>query len=148
MRNVPVLDYSDAKKIVDLIVDKARQMEKAVVVAVADPHGELIAFARMDGAPISPTKLGRPLVIGRQPKKLERKSAILKGDTTSLTTAILDSSAGAGAFLSGKRARSPEPSRSAAYRRKRILSWLRLRLISSARRKHRNTRFIIKRTGQ
>ena len=57
MRNVPVLDYSDAKKIVDLIVDKARQMEKAVVVAVADPHGELIAFARMDGAPISSIRI-------------------------------------------------------------------------------------------
>jgi glc operon protein GlcG len=57
MRNVPVLDYSDAKKIIDLIVDQAHQMEKAVVVAVADPHGELIAFARMDGAPISSIRI-------------------------------------------------------------------------------------------
>ena len=53
MRNVPVVDYSDAKKIIDLIVEKASQMEKSVVVAVADSHGELIAFARMDGAPVS-----------------------------------------------------------------------------------------------
>jgi len=53
MRNVPVIGYSDARKIIDLIVDKAAQMQKAVVVAVADSHGELIAFARMDGAPIS-----------------------------------------------------------------------------------------------
>lgn len=53
MRNVPVIDYADAKKIIDLIVDKAAQMQKSVVVAVADPHGELIAFARMDAAPIS-----------------------------------------------------------------------------------------------
>jgi glc operon protein GlcG len=57
MRNVPVLDYSDAKKIIDLIVDKVRQMGKAVVVAVTDPHGELIAFARMDGAPISSIRI-------------------------------------------------------------------------------------------
>jgi glc operon protein GlcG len=57
MRNVPVLDYSDAKKIIDLIVDKVRLMEKAVVVAVTDPHGELIAFARMDGAPISSIRI-------------------------------------------------------------------------------------------
>ena len=57
MRNVPVIDYSDAKKIVDLIVEKAAQMQKSVVVAVADPHGELIAFARMDGAPISSTRI-------------------------------------------------------------------------------------------
>ena len=28
-------------------------MQKAVVVAVADCRGELIAFARMDGAPVS-----------------------------------------------------------------------------------------------
>jgi len=53
MRNIPVIEYSDAKKIIDLIVGKAEEMQKSVVVAVADPHGELIAFARMDGAPIS-----------------------------------------------------------------------------------------------
>ena len=53
MRNLPVIDYSDARKIIDLIVERAAQMQKAVVVAVADSHGELIAFARMDGAPIS-----------------------------------------------------------------------------------------------
>lgn len=57
MRNIPVLDYSDAKTIVDLVVDKASQMQKSVVVAVADPHGELIAFARMDGAPISSIRI-------------------------------------------------------------------------------------------
>jgi glc operon protein GlcG len=57
MRNVPVIDYSDAKKIVDLIVDKAAAMQKSVVVAVADPNGELIAFARMDGAPISSIRI-------------------------------------------------------------------------------------------
>ena len=53
MRNIPVIEYSDAKKMIDLIVGKATQMQKSVVVAVADPHGELIAFARMDGAPVS-----------------------------------------------------------------------------------------------
>jgi glc operon protein GlcG len=57
MRNIPAIDYSDAKNIIDLIVNRARQMEKSVVVAVADPHGELIAFARMDGAPISSIRI-------------------------------------------------------------------------------------------
>jgi glc operon protein GlcG len=57
MRNIPVLDYSDAKQIVDFVVEKAAQMQKSVVVAVADPHGELIAFARMDGAPISSIRI-------------------------------------------------------------------------------------------
>ena len=37
----------------DLIVDKALQMQKAVAVGVADSQGDLICFARMDGAPVS-----------------------------------------------------------------------------------------------
>ena len=57
MRNLPVIDYAEAKKIIDLIVEKAAQAEKFVVVAVADPHGELIALARMDGAPISSIRI-------------------------------------------------------------------------------------------
>jgi glc operon protein GlcG len=57
MKTIPVIDYSDAKKMVDLIVDRAAQMQKSAVVAVADPHGELIAFARMDGAPISSIRI-------------------------------------------------------------------------------------------
>ena len=50
MRTIQTLDYSEAKKIIDTIVEKALQMQKAAVIAVADSHGELIAFARMDGA--------------------------------------------------------------------------------------------------
>jgi glc operon protein GlcG len=57
MRIVHTLDYSEAKKIIDLIVEKALQMQKAAVIAVADSHGELIAFARMDGAPISSIRI-------------------------------------------------------------------------------------------
>jgi glc operon protein GlcG len=57
MRNIPVIEYSEARKIVDLIVDKAAQAQKSIVVAVADSHGELIAFARMDGAPISSIRI-------------------------------------------------------------------------------------------
>jgi glc operon protein GlcG len=53
MRTIPTIDYSEAKRAVDLIVEKAFEMQKAVVVAVADCRGELIAFARMDGAPIA-----------------------------------------------------------------------------------------------
>ena len=53
MRTVPALQYSDAKRILDTIVDKAQQMQKAAVIAVADSHGELIAFARMDHAPLA-----------------------------------------------------------------------------------------------
>ena len=52
MRDVVNLDYSDAKQVVDLIIEKAQQMQKAVAVAVADSHGELIAFGRMDDVPL------------------------------------------------------------------------------------------------
>jgi glc operon protein GlcG len=57
MRNLPVIDYAEAKKIIDLIVERAAQTEKSVLVAVADPHGELMAFGRMDGAPISSIRI-------------------------------------------------------------------------------------------
>ena len=53
MRTLPTIDYSEAKRAVDLIVENALQMQKAVVVAVADCRGELIAFARMDASPVS-----------------------------------------------------------------------------------------------
>jgi glc operon protein GlcG len=53
MRTIPTIDYSEAKRVVDFIVEKASQMQKAVVVAVADSRGELICFARMDGASVS-----------------------------------------------------------------------------------------------
>ena len=53
MRTVHAIDYSEAKRAVDLVVERALQTQKAVVVAVADSHGELVSFARMDGAPVS-----------------------------------------------------------------------------------------------
>jgi glc operon protein GlcG len=53
MRTIQTIDYSEARRAVDLIVEKALQMRKAVAVAVSDSHGDLICFARMDGAPVS-----------------------------------------------------------------------------------------------
>jgi glc operon protein GlcG len=57
MKTIQSLEYSEARQIIDRIVDKALHMQKAAVVAVADSHGELIAFARMDGAPISSIRI-------------------------------------------------------------------------------------------
>jgi glc operon protein GlcG len=57
MRTVQTIDYSEAKRAVDLIVEKALQMQKAAAVAVADSHGDLICFARMDGAPVSSIRI-------------------------------------------------------------------------------------------
>lgn len=53
MKTTHTIDYSEARQIIDRIVEKALQQKKAAVIAVADSHGELIAFARMDGAPVS-----------------------------------------------------------------------------------------------
>jgi glc operon protein GlcG len=50
---VPALDYEDARRIVETIYQKALELEKAAVIAVCDAHGELLALARMDGAPLS-----------------------------------------------------------------------------------------------
>jgi glc operon protein GlcG len=57
MKTTQSIDYSEAKRIIDLIVERALQMQKAAVIAVADSHGELLAFARMDGAPISSIRI-------------------------------------------------------------------------------------------
>jgi glc operon protein GlcG len=57
MKTVPAIDYNDAKRIVDAIVAKAQQLGKSAVVAVTDAHGELIAFARMDGAPLASIRI-------------------------------------------------------------------------------------------
>jgi glc operon protein GlcG len=50
---LPCIEYAEAKRVIDALVEEVSRRGKAGVVAVADPHGELIAFARMDGAPYS-----------------------------------------------------------------------------------------------
>jgi glc operon protein GlcG len=57
VRTTQTIEYSEAKRIIDTIVEMVTQDQKAAVVAVADPHGELIAFARMDGAPVSSIRI-------------------------------------------------------------------------------------------
>ena len=57
MKTASVIDYPDAKSIVDAIVEKSLQLGKSAVVAVTDSHGELIAFARMDGAPLASIRI-------------------------------------------------------------------------------------------
>jgi len=57
MRTLHTLDYSEARKVVDLIVSEAAQRQKAAAIAIADGHGDLIAFARMDGAPVSSIRI-------------------------------------------------------------------------------------------
>ncbi|MGA2387640.1 MAG: heme-binding protein [Candidatus Sulfotelmatobacter sp.] len=53
MRTLHTIDYSEAKHALDLVLEKTSHMQKAASVAVADSHGDIICFARMDGAPVS-----------------------------------------------------------------------------------------------
>src|ERR1700680_4187345 len=53
MRTIPTVDYAEAKRAVDLIVEEAFQLQKACVGAVGGSQGERICFARMDGASVT-----------------------------------------------------------------------------------------------
>lgn len=57
VRTIHTIAYLEAKQAIEAIVEKALQMQKAAVIAVADCYGELIAFARMDGAPVSSIRI-------------------------------------------------------------------------------------------
>ena len=57
MRTIQSIDYSEAQKIIDLLTAEIVQSGRAGVIAVVDPAGELIAFARMDGAPVSSIRI-------------------------------------------------------------------------------------------
>jgi len=58
MRTIQCIDFADARRIVDAIAAKVVERSKSsAVIAVTDAHGELIAFYRMDGAPISSIKI-------------------------------------------------------------------------------------------
>src|SRR5664279_3709249 len=47
------LGYEDARRDLDVVDAEDWLRGKAAVIVVADSHGELIAFVRMDGAPLS-----------------------------------------------------------------------------------------------
>jgi glc operon protein GlcG len=49
----PAIEYAEARRALDAIVSEAARRGKAGVAVVADAHGELIALARMDGAPLA-----------------------------------------------------------------------------------------------
>jgi glc operon protein GlcG len=47
------IDYAEAQRALEAIYSEVRKRGKAAVIAACDAHGDLIAFARMDGAPLS-----------------------------------------------------------------------------------------------
>jgi glc operon protein GlcG len=54
---IPSIGYAEARKLIDAIIAEIVPTGRAGVIAVADPYGELIAFARMDGAPVSSVRI-------------------------------------------------------------------------------------------
>ena len=58
MRTVASIDLREAQAILDKGLAMARgDRGKPVVIAVSDPNGDLVAFARMDGAPVRSVRL-------------------------------------------------------------------------------------------
>ncbi len=47
------LTHEEARRAIDAIAGELERRKKAAVSAVADSHGELLAFLRLDGAPVS-----------------------------------------------------------------------------------------------
>ncbi len=57
MRTVQIIEFSEAQRVISSILEKISGESNKAVIAVADTHGELIAFARMDGAPVSSIRI-------------------------------------------------------------------------------------------
>jgi glc operon protein GlcG len=59
VKNGYSIDYAEAREIIEYVASEASLRGKAAVIAVADSHGELVAFARMDGAPVSSIRIAQ-----------------------------------------------------------------------------------------
>lgn len=57
MPAIESLGYAEAKQIIESIIAEVQPAGRAGVIAVVDPYGELIAFCRMDGAPVSSIRI-------------------------------------------------------------------------------------------
>ena len=53
MQHTLCLGHAEAQRAIQAIEAEARQRGKAVTIAVADAHGELIGLLRLDGAPLA-----------------------------------------------------------------------------------------------
>jgi len=52
MNQIHSLSHADAQRAIEAIQKELQRRGKAAVIAVTDPHGELIALLRVDGAPL------------------------------------------------------------------------------------------------
>jgi glc operon protein GlcG len=55
--NLKRIEYAEARAMVDAVLTEAAATADTAVVAVVDPWGELIAFGRADGAPVSSVRI-------------------------------------------------------------------------------------------
>jgi glc operon protein GlcG len=53
------LSHNDAQAMIEVVRAKAAAARQAVCIAVADSHGELIAFLRMDGCQLPPVYIAQ-----------------------------------------------------------------------------------------
>lgn len=53
MLSYQTIGYEESRRAIDAMAAEVARRGKAAVIAVVDSHGELIAFARMDGSPLS-----------------------------------------------------------------------------------------------
>ncbi len=51
-RNVPTITAEAAERLIDAAAKKATEMGKPMVISICDPAGHLVAFRRMDSAPL------------------------------------------------------------------------------------------------
>lgn len=58
-RPQPHLTLAGARQMIDAALERAREMDKRVAIAVVDPSGVLIASVRMDGAPVTTVDVAR-----------------------------------------------------------------------------------------
>jgi glc operon protein GlcG len=78
IRNAPVIDYRAALSALATIREAVEARGKTAAIAIADSHGELVAFVRMDGVLLS----SGPLAINKAytAARLNRPSRVL-GET-------------------------------------------------------------------
>ncbi|HET9654309.1 MAG TPA: heme-binding protein [Kineosporiaceae bacterium] len=57
VRTVPTVSYDAASRVVAAAAERAAAEGIAVCIAVTDPGGNLVAFGRMDGAPLLSAKI-------------------------------------------------------------------------------------------
>ena len=75
MRNIPTIGHDDAADAVEAIRAALARRGQSAVIAVVDVAGELLAFLRTDGAPVSP--VGVAMAKARTAARLKRATRVL-----------------------------------------------------------------------